>query len=398
MGCGDGSPTASTILPDPALPIIGIERSEPGEVVSCDTCCRRCVTGKACGNSCINVNLECHQPPGCACNRMEDTCYLPTPEPTPTPDPCLDIDPSAPVPDGECSSSSPGRVSRVFGQDQDRVTINSSQLKIKFWDGGFNRNTGLPTIDGDQIRVTIKPGSLPEEVPDPRLNILTLIGPAPLGDEFTIPLKAVKNVVKITSVSSGIYPINTMRYAIDPTQVVEGVSSRGANLITAPSTGVGLNSISFEVIVKPNINEKHIFEGEIITNDKGKRKAVGFHSRPDGVDPPTAQIARRSDGTPLFYNPPDSKGVYQAKIQVRDTATGSWIEKERTSTFFPDAWDRNTVVQNILDAFFELDLLPQTTRKISTITPTNFTINIQYDKISNEVVTSYPDYQPPTQT
>jgi hypothetical protein len=36
--------------------------------------------------------LECHQPPGCACNRMEDFCYLqapePTPSPSPTPDPC----------------------------------------------------------------------------------------------------------------------------------------------------------------------------------------------------------------------------------------------------------------------------------------------------------------------
>ncbi len=69
--------------------MVGIERSGPGDVVSCDTCCRRCVTGKACGNSCINVNLECHQPPGCACNRMEDTCYLPTPDPTPTPDPLI---------------------------------------------------------------------------------------------------------------------------------------------------------------------------------------------------------------------------------------------------------------------------------------------------------------------
>lgn len=30
-------------------------------------CCRYCCTGKPCGNSCINRNLTCHQPPGCAC-------------------------------------------------------------------------------------------------------------------------------------------------------------------------------------------------------------------------------------------------------------------------------------------------------------------------------------------
>ncbi len=31
-------------------------------------CCRICTTGKACGNSCINRQLECHQPTGCACD------------------------------------------------------------------------------------------------------------------------------------------------------------------------------------------------------------------------------------------------------------------------------------------------------------------------------------------
>jgi hypothetical protein len=31
-------------------------------------CCKVCTTGKACGNSCINVNYNCHQPPGCACD------------------------------------------------------------------------------------------------------------------------------------------------------------------------------------------------------------------------------------------------------------------------------------------------------------------------------------------
>lgn len=33
-------------------------------------CCATCSRGKACGNSCINVSLTCHQPPGCACNAL----------------------------------------------------------------------------------------------------------------------------------------------------------------------------------------------------------------------------------------------------------------------------------------------------------------------------------------
>lgn len=31
-------------------------------------CCKVCTKGKACGDSCIAVNKECHKPPGCACN------------------------------------------------------------------------------------------------------------------------------------------------------------------------------------------------------------------------------------------------------------------------------------------------------------------------------------------
>ena len=33
-----------------------------------DWCCKHCSKGKACGDSCININYECHQPVGCACD------------------------------------------------------------------------------------------------------------------------------------------------------------------------------------------------------------------------------------------------------------------------------------------------------------------------------------------
>lgn len=32
-----------------------------------DGCCKHCRTGKPCGDSCIPLNKDCHQPPGCAC-------------------------------------------------------------------------------------------------------------------------------------------------------------------------------------------------------------------------------------------------------------------------------------------------------------------------------------------
>jgi len=31
-------------------------------------CCRVCTVGKACGNSCISQDKQCHQPVGCACD------------------------------------------------------------------------------------------------------------------------------------------------------------------------------------------------------------------------------------------------------------------------------------------------------------------------------------------
>lgn len=32
------------------------------------SCCRTCRSGRACGNTCIAANRECHTPPGCACD------------------------------------------------------------------------------------------------------------------------------------------------------------------------------------------------------------------------------------------------------------------------------------------------------------------------------------------
>lgn len=31
-------------------------------------CCKICKVGKACGDTCIDRDYQCHQPPGCACD------------------------------------------------------------------------------------------------------------------------------------------------------------------------------------------------------------------------------------------------------------------------------------------------------------------------------------------
>jgi hypothetical protein len=32
------------------------------------SCCKVCSKGKACGDSCISRDKDCHKPPGCACD------------------------------------------------------------------------------------------------------------------------------------------------------------------------------------------------------------------------------------------------------------------------------------------------------------------------------------------
>ncbi|GAB4213698.1 MAG: hypothetical protein OHK0012_10310 [Synechococcales cyanobacterium] len=162
-----------------------------------------------------------------------------------------------------------------------------------------------------------------------------------------------------------------------------------------PSTGVGINSISFEVIVKPSINEKHIFEGEVVIGSGGNPQAVGFHSRPGGVDPSTARIRLKSDGTPVFGLGPNSKGIYTRVIDVWDLSTNEWIPKDPYSSFFPDSWDRNTVIEEVLKAFSDIDLLPQTQDQEVTVPTLNgFEIEFKYDKQKNLIRTVYPIYVP----
>lgn len=69
----------------------------------------------------------------------------------------------------------------------------------------------------------------------------------------------------------------------------------------------------------------HILMGEI--NRRGR--AVGFHSRPDSIDPPNARMTER-------LMPPDANGVYTGKVEVLNQATGAWVEKRGFSSFYPD--------------------------------------------------------------
>ena len=90
----------------------------------------------------------------------------------------------------------------------------------------------------------------------------------------------------------------------------------------------------------PPINLMHIDYGEI--NWRGE--AVGYHHRPNGVDPPGARVER-------IVQPPDANGIYRARVALRDPATGAWIDKKAPSTFFPDALSDDQVIEAVLAAF-----------------------------------------------
>ncbi len=90
----------------------------------------------------------------------------------------------------------------------------------------------------------------------------------------------------------------------------------------------------------PPIDLAHIDYGEI--NRHGE--AVGYHHRPNGIDPPGARVRQ-------MVQPPDASGVYRARVSLRDPATGGWIDKKAPSTFFPDAMSDNEVIDAVLMAF-----------------------------------------------
>jgi hypothetical protein len=55
---------------DLAAPSIG---ASPLECTPREDCCKICRKGRACGNTCIRADYQCHKGRGCACDQ-EDVC------------------------------------------------------------------------------------------------------------------------------------------------------------------------------------------------------------------------------------------------------------------------------------------------------------------------------------
>ncbi len=87
------------------------------------------------------------------------------------------------------------------------------------------------------------------------------------------------------------------------------------------------------------LDAEHVFRGEI----SRRSRATGFHHRPSGGD-----NARVVSGT---ESAPDRHGVYEAVVEIRNPDTGEWVRKDRTSTFFPDDWSADRILDEIAGAF-----------------------------------------------
>lgn len=57
-----GFATAPSLALEPTLEAVDVAPRE---------CCKVCHKGKACGDSCISRDRECHKPPGCACDESD---------------------------------------------------------------------------------------------------------------------------------------------------------------------------------------------------------------------------------------------------------------------------------------------------------------------------------------
>ncbi|MDF2367991.1 EndoU domain-containing protein [Sneathiella sp.] len=87
----------------------------------------------------------------------------------------------------------------------------------------------------------------------------------------------------------------------------------------------------------PSLNLTHIFDGEI--NRHGK--PVGFHVAPKEPMGATSRIKHILSG-------PNHAGVYTAMVEIYDSDDRRW--KEKFSSFFPDDFSRQQVVDSILFA------------------------------------------------
>lgn len=127
------------------------------------------------------------------------------------------------------------------------------------------------------------------------------------------------------------------------------------------------------------INKTHIFQGEI--NRRGL--AVGYHHRLNGKDSNNAKMVK-------LTGLPNRQGIYIGRVEIRNPANGQWVSKLSSSTFFPDQWSQEKVLNEIQGAFASANKSKEPWQGTS---PSGLKIEGYYNKSTNTINTAYPIYR-----
>ena len=79
----------------------------------------------------------------------------------------------------------------------------------------------------------------------------------------------------------------------------------------------------------------HILQGEI-----KKGKCFGIHF----FDPENHLVDE-------IIHEANNFGIWEANIKIKHPKTGSWVVKEKSSTFFPSAWTQAMLITKLEEAF-----------------------------------------------
>jgi hypothetical protein len=144
------------------------------------------------------------------------------------------------------------------------------------------------------------------------------------------------------------------------------------------------------------IKMDHVIDGEIksFTDDAGNviKFGVGGHY----LKSPDVRVSE-------IVSPPDVNGVQVVKVQIRDPATGAWVDKAADTSAFPTSWSESQARSETLGAFANSGPLRSNRNPNDFmwrgISPGGVPFEGYYSKRTNDgtAVTGWPVYTPPRQ-
>ena len=202
-----------------------------------------------------------------------------------------------------------------------------------------------------------------------------------VGDKLVLSNGEVTDVLDVSAEEVS-YPIKTYNLSIDEDHTFF-VSSDGIlthNTIKVNSCTTKTSYVKSIADLKNTENFKdgaleHILEGEI--NKRGK--AVGFHY--EGFPTSKGKII---EGTKSV---PDELGIYTGKVEISSivkTANGG------KSTFFPESWTAQDVVDAINEAYNNKQFIQGTRNTYRGKTASGFKIEMYIDNDTKKIISAFP--------